>query len=29
MQEMIADAEMAEFVGKKLMGTREDDDSLD
>ena len=29
MQEMIADAEMEEFVGKKLMGTSEDDDSLD
>ena len=29
MQEMLADAEMEEFVGKKLMGTSEDDDSLD
>ena len=29
MQEMLEDAEMEEFTGKKVMGTREDDDSLD
>jgi len=29
MQEMMEDAEMEEFTGKKVMGTSEDDDSLD
>lgn len=29
MQEMLEDAEMEEFTGKKVMGTSEDDDSLD
>ena len=29
MQEMLADAEMEEFTGKKLMETSEDDDSFD